>query len=252
MIHLRALLFNLGYVVFTAAFALLGLPFLCRRRWAVWYSARWTDVILIWLKVTVGLDHVIIGWENLPKEPYIVAPKHQSAWDTLVLNRLADDPAIVLKRELTRIPVFGWYLSRAGHIVIDRKAGASAVRKLVLQARAAAAAGRSIAIFPEGTRGPVGGKLPYHPGVAALYSQLGIPLVPVALNSGLFWGRNSILKRPGRITVEILPPIEPGQDRRDVLVELERRIEAATARLLADAGDVDISVDKFVDSRSGP
>ncbi|MGB8842066.1 MAG: lysophospholipid acyltransferase family protein [Aliidongia sp.] len=249
MIHLRAILFNVGYFGFTAAMVIFGLPFLCRRRWAVWYSERWTDVLVAWLKVTVGLDHVIVGRENLPSEPYIIAAKHQSAFDTLVLNRLAHDPAIVLKRELTLIPIFGWYLVRPGHIVVDRKAGASAVRKLIAQARSVVAEGRSIAIFPEGTRGPVGGSLPYQPGVAALYSQLGIPLVPVALDSGLFWRRNSFGKQPGRIVIEILPPINPGLDRRYVLGELERRIETATAKLLAAQTGPIMPVDNLVDNK---
>jgi 1-acyl-sn-glycerol-3-phosphate acyltransferase len=248
MIFLRALLFNLGYFVLTAILAVLGLPLLLRRRWVVWYSERWTGLLLAWLKLTVGLDHTVRGIGNLPNGPFILAPKHQSAWDTLMLNHLVSDPAVVLKRELTWIPVFGWYLSRVGNIVIDRKAGPSAVRKLVTQGRAAVAAGRPIVIFPEGTRGAVGGKLPYQPGVAALYAQLGVPLVPVALNSGPFWGRNSIVKRPGRITVEILSPIAPGLDRRQVLAELERRIESATARLLAEVGYPEAAVDNRVDN----
>jgi 1-acyl-sn-glycerol-3-phosphate acyltransferase len=247
MIRLRALLFNLGYFGLTAILAVIGLPLLLRRRWVVWYSERWTGLLLAWLKLTVGLDHTVRGLENLPKGTYILAPKHQSAWDTLMLNHLVHDPAVVLKRELTWIPILGWYLSRAGNIVIDRRAGPSAVRKLVAQGRAAVAAGRPIVIFPEGTRGPVGGKLPYQPGVAALYAQLGVPLVPVALNSGPFWGRNSIIKRPGRITVEILPPIAPGLDRRQALAELERRVETATARLLAEVGYPEGAVDKYVD-----
>jgi len=204
------------------------------------------------LKLTVGLDHEVRGLENLPKGSYILAPKHQSSWDTLVLNHLVRDPAVVLKRELTWIPVFGWYLSRAGNIVIDRKGGPSAVRKLVTQGRAVVAEGRPIVIFPEGTRGPVGGKLPYQPGVAALYAQLGVPLVPVALNSGRFWGRLTFTKRPGRITVEILPAIAPGLDRRRALAELERRVEAATTRLLAAVGFASGPVDNPVDNEAAP
>jgi 1-acyl-sn-glycerol-3-phosphate acyltransferase len=248
MIYLRALLFNLGYFGFTAVLAVLGLPLLCRRRWVLWYAEIWTGLLLAWLKLTVGLDHEVRGAEHLPAGPYILAPKHQSAWDTLVLNRIVKAPAFVLKRELTWIPILGWYLSRAGNIVIDRKAGPSALRKLVNQGRAAAAEGRPIVIFPEGTRGPVGGKLPYQPGVAALYAQLGVPLVPVALNSGPFWGRAAFLKRPGRITIEILPPIAPGLHRRRALAELEYRVELATSRLLATVGAPAEPVGKAVDN----
>jgi 1-acyl-sn-glycerol-3-phosphate acyltransferase len=250
MIRLRSLLFNLGYFGFTTLLVIFGLPSLCRRDWAARYAWLWTEIILGWLKLTVGLDHEVRGLENLPDGPFILAPKHQSSWDTLALNHLVRDPAIVLKRELTWIPIFGWYLSRPGNIVIDRKAGPSAVRKLIGQGRAAMAQGRPIAIFPEGTRGPVGGKLPYRPGVAALYTQLGIPLVPVALNSGMFWGRLTFIKRPGRIIVEILPPIPPGLDRRHALAELERQVETATARLLAGAGYRAGAVDNTVENRA--
>jgi 1-acyl-sn-glycerol-3-phosphate acyltransferase len=252
MIRLRSLLFNLGYFGFTTLMAIIGLPMLCRRRWVVWYARGWTALILFWLKLTVGLDHEVRGLENLPDGPFILAPKHQSSWDTLVLNHLVRDPSVVLKRELTWIPVFGWYLARAGNIVIDRKAGPSALRKLVTQGRAVVAADRPIVIFPEGTRGPIGGKLPYQPGVAALYAQLGVPLVPVALNSGAFWGRLTFTKRPGRITVEILPPIAPGLDRRRALSELERRVESATASLLTEVGCPVTPVDNPVDNAAAP
>jgi 1-acyl-sn-glycerol-3-phosphate acyltransferase len=252
MIRLRSFLFNLGYFGLTGLLAVIGLPLLCRRGWVVAYARLWTGLILWWLKVSVGLDHEIRGLENLPSGPYILAPKHQSSWDTLVLNHLVRDPAVVLKRELTWIPVFGWYLARAGNIVIDRKAGPSAIRKLVNQGRAVLAAGRPIVIFPEGTRGPVGGKLPYQPGVAALYAQLGVPLVPVALNSGPFWGRLTFIKRPGRITLEVLPPIAPGLDRRRALAELEQRVEAGSTRLLAAIGYPGEAVDNSVGNSVPP
>ena len=134
--------------------------------------------------------------------------------------------------------------------MIDRKAGPNAIRKLVSQGRAAVAQGRPIVVFPEGTRGPVGGKLPYQPGVAALYAQLGVPLVPVALDSGPFWGRLTFIKRPGRITVEILPPIFPGLDRRKVLAELEQRVESATSRLLAESAERAKPVDNPVENEA--
>lgn len=237
MIVLRALLFNIGYIGLTAIMAILGLPALCRPGWVLRYGQFWTGLLLSWLRLTVGLEHRILGREHLPAGPFILAAKHQSAWDTLMLNQLVRDPAVVMKRELTWIPIFGWYLARAGSIVIDRRSGPQAMRKMIAQGRARAAGGRPIVIFPEGTRGPVGGKLPYQPGVAGLYAQLGLPMVPMALNSGLFWGRESFIKRPGVITVRILPPIEPGLDRRTALAELERRIESATAELIG--GEVD-------------
>jgi 1-acyl-sn-glycerol-3-phosphate acyltransferase len=234
VILLRSLAFNLAFYPFTALVAILGLPvLLAPRRWAAAYGGGWAVMVLKLLGWTVGLTHDVKGREHLPKGPAIIAMKHQSAWDTFAVPVIFADPAIVLKKELLLLPFYGWYLWKAGMISVDRSAGAAALKGLVAGGTRAAAAGRVIAIFPEGTRTAVGARQPYQPGVAALYRQLGLPLVPVAVNSGVFWGRRQFLKRPGRITVEILPPIAPGRDRREVMAELEERIEAATARLVA-------------------
>ena len=170
--------------------------------------------------------------ENLPPGPCIIASKHQSTWETMSYTVLFDDVAIVLKRGLLFIPIVGWAMARAGNIAVARGDGAIALRGLVRQARARAKAGRSILIFPEGTRVAVGAERAYHVGTAALYRQLGLPVVPVALNSGVFWGRRKWLKRPGVITVEILPAIEPGLGREVFMTTLRERIERATARLV--------------------
>jgi 1-acyl-sn-glycerol-3-phosphate acyltransferase len=234
---LRSLLFDVTFYVWTALISVVSLPvLLASQRGTVWISKLWAIVSLMLLRLTVGLTHEVRGQDNLPRGPVIVALKHQSAWDTIALWILLENPAIVLKRSLAMIPVFGWYMRRGKAIVIDREAGAKALRPMVAAARSAVAEGRPIAIFPEGTRTPVGAHQPYQPGVAALYMLLGLPLVPVALNSGLFWERRSLVKRPGRILVEILPAIEPGLDRRYVMAELERRIEQATANLVAEGG----------------
>ena len=196
----------------------------------------WVRVTLIALAAICGLRHRIVGLENLPASPFIVAAKHQSAWDTLIFCQFLDFCCVVLKRELMFIPFFGWYLSKVGMVPVDRSAGVKALQKMVREARPFAAAGRQIVVFPEGTRVAVGAHRPYLPGVAALYSQLKLPVVPVALNSGLFWGRRSFLKKPGVITLEILPPIPPGKPRRDFLAELEQRIEEASQRLAHQSG----------------
>jgi 1-acyl-sn-glycerol-3-phosphate acyltransferase len=236
MIVLRAAFFNAAFTLWTVLIGICALPVLAApRRINARFDRFWVAVSLKLLAWIVGLTHEVRGAENLPSEPAIVALKHQSAWDTLFLPILLKDPAIIAKRELLRIPIFGWYLWRGGVIAIDRKSAATALRQIVEGARKAKAEGRSIAIFPEGTRSAVGGHLPYQPGIAALYSQLGLPIVPVALNSGLFWPRNSYMKKPGRVMVEILPPIPPGQDRRQVISELQSRIESATDRLVAEA-----------------
>lgn len=234
MTFVRSALFNLVFYLWTMLISIVALPLLVSRSATIWISGVWAIVSLFLLRLIVGLSYEVRGLNNLPKGTAIVAFKHQSAWDAIALWVLLDEPAIVLKRSLAQIPVFGWYMRRGKAIIIDREAGAKALRPMVAAARSAAAAGRPIAIFPEGTRALVGALASYQPGVAALYMQLGLPLVPVALNSGLFWSRRSFLKHPGRIVVQFLPAIEPGLDRRHVLFELERRIEQATALLVAE------------------
>jgi 1-acyl-sn-glycerol-3-phosphate acyltransferase len=199
-----------------------------------WVARFWMQVLQAVLRLVVGLSYEVRGRERLPAGPAIIASKHQSAWETLIFHVLVPDLAVGLKYELTRIPVFGWYLMRGGAIRIDRGGAARALRSLVDGARAAAARGVSILIFPEGTRRAPEDPPDYKPGVAALYTALDLPVVPVALNSGLFWSRRSFMKRPGRITVEFLEPIPPGLDRRTFMAELQRRIETATARLVAE------------------
>jgi 1-acyl-sn-glycerol-3-phosphate acyltransferase len=167
--------------------------------------------------------------------PAIYASKHQSAWDTMVFQILVLDAAFVLKRELLWLPLFGLYVWRGRHVAIDRAAGGQALRRMLKDGDRAQAEGRSIVIFPEGTRTAPGADAPYFPGVAALYKRLGIPVVPVALNSGLFWGRRSFIKRPGTITLEFLEPIPPGLDRATFEATLRERIEAGSKRLLAEA-----------------
>lgn len=244
MIAFRSLLFNVGFYLWTLAIGLYGAPLLLApSRYVMEFGRLWASGALGLLAWTVGLRHEIRGIENLPQGAAIIALKHQSSWDTIILPVIFRHPAIVIKHELAWLPIYGWYAVRAGGIPVDRGAGASALKHMLVRARRAAAEDRPIAIFPEGTRTAVGARLPYHPGVAALYTQLNIPLVPVAVNSGVFWSRRSFLKRPGRIVLEILPAIPPGQPRRKVMIELEGRIEAATARLVAEAQGTASTVD---------
>jgi 1-acyl-sn-glycerol-3-phosphate acyltransferase len=231
---LRSFAFNVGWYLGSAVIAIVGMPLLLApRRWVVGWARLWTAFVLWWLRVTVGLTHKVIGVENLPAGPAIFACKHQSSWETLSFTLLFDDIAIVLKRELLFIPVVGWAMARAGNIAVARGDGASALRGLVRQAKAAIADRRSIVIFPEGTRVAPGEQKPYQVGTAALYRQLGVPVVPMALNSGLFWGRRKWVKQPGTITLEILPPIPPGMPRAAFMDTLRERIEAATDRLIS-------------------
>lgn len=231
---LRSLAFNVGWYAGTVVIALGGAPILLLPRRAVVAWARlWIRFCLWWLKVTVGLTHRMSGLEHLPKGPVIIASKHQSSWETLAFTLLFPDSAIVLKRELLFIPIVGWAMARAGNVAVARGEGAAALRGLLRQARRTIDDGRSIMIFPEGTRVAVGAERPYQVGTAALYRQLGVPVVPVALNSGVFWGRRKFVKKPGMIDVEILPAIAPGLGREAFMATLRERIEASTARLVA-------------------
>jgi 1-acyl-sn-glycerol-3-phosphate acyltransferase len=229
---LRSAAFNLLYGLWTVVMHVICLPLLLGpRRWTYAAARIWIDVTLWLLKRVVGLDCRVIGTENLPQGPAIFASKHQSAWETLFLSRYLGFPAFILKKELLAIPLFGWFIRKAGMIAINRSAGAGALRQMGRQAAAVFEQGRAVLIFPEGTRVPPGQKRPYHPGIAGLYSQLKVPVIPVALNSGLYWGRRAFVKRPGTITVEILPPIRPGLDRKVMMHELEARIETASNAL---------------------
>lgn len=234
MTLLRSLLFNLAYFLWSVVMHVVCLPLLLAPAAWVWKAAHlWIGGTLFLLRVLCGLGHRELGPENLPKGPAIIAAKHQSAWETLFLSRRLNHPAFVLKRELLMIPLFGWFLRKVGMVAVDRAGKAAALKKMVKDANAAFAEGRQIVIFPEGTRVAPGAHKPYQPGIAALYGQLGVPVVPVALNSGLYWGREAWVKKPGRILIEYLPPIPPGLDRKAFMAELEQRLETASNRLLS-------------------
>ena len=236
MTALRSLLFNICFYAWTAILCVVAMPALLLPRPILVCGARlWARGIVILLRYSVGLRHQVRGLEYRTEGGRIYALKHQSAWDTLLLPLLFDDPMIILKKELIFLPLFGWYLLKTGQIAVDRGGRASALKKMVREAKAGIAAGRPIVIFPEGTRVAPGKQRPYHPGVAALYGQLGLPVTPVALNSGLFWRRRGFLKRPGLMTVEFLPPISAGMERKAFLAELQRRMEDACARLAEEA-----------------
>ena len=232
MIGLRSLAFNIAFFAWSAASMIVFLPLLIRPGPLLLAAARlWSRGSLGLLAVLCGLRYQVRGLANLPKGPCILASKHQSAWDTLIFAVLVKGPCFVFKRELMWVVPFGWYIARAGGVAIDRTGGAAALRSMIRAAQQRIRDGRKILIFPEGTRVAPGQRRPYHPGTAALYARLGVPVVPVALNSGLFWGRRSFAKVPGVITIEFLPPIPPGWPRRKFAAELERRIEQASERL---------------------
>lgn len=229
MTGLRSALFLLWFLTITTILSLVFLPVLALPRGAtVWLARLWARWTFWGLKIFAGIDWEVRGVR--PKGPVLVASKHMSMWDTLALYLVLDQPAIVLKRELLRIPFYGWFLAKAAAIAIDRSAGASALRKMAQSARAVLAQGRPILIFPEGTRKKPGTPPDYKPGVAGLYGQLDVDCVPVALNSGVYW--TGFLKHKGTIVLEFLEPIGPGLKRDAFMRLLEDRIETATSRLL--------------------
>ena len=232
----RAVWFNITfYGTNLLMSSLLSPSLLLPRRFIVRAVEIWLGTAA-WVETHVsGIRYEVIGRENIPQGACIVASKHQSAWETFKLHLILKDPAIVLKKELLRIPLIGWYMDLSGSIPIDRAGRTKTLSKMTLAARKAAAEGRPIVIFPEGTRAAPGESRPYKSGVAALYQDLNLPIVPMALNSGLLWPRNSFFKKPGTITVEFLPPIPAGLPREEMMKRLRDTLEPAAQRLIAQA-----------------
>ncbi len=243
MIKLRSLVFNLAFYVNLIVLMILGLPLILRGRHGVFVMARLWGSTSVWLLERIcGLRVEYRGLENIPKVGYILAAKHESFLETFALLKYAPDFAIVLKRQLVFIPIFGLYLIGARQIAIDRNRGRNALTQIIAQAREVVAAGRQVFIFPEGTRRPPGAPPRYKFGVAALYTETGAPCLPVAINTGLFWGRRGFTRRPGVAVIEYLPPILPGLDREAFLERLQTTIETACARLNAEAVEADPSL----------
>jgi len=233
---IRSLAFNLSYFLWTILLggglvAILPLP----RRYMVEGKRLWTGGIVFLARWIAGIRHEVRGLENLPEGPVILAVKHQSAWDTFFFDSVLPDAVYVLKRELLSIPFVGWHMRKTEMIALDRSAGVKSMHILLSKARDTLAAGRQIVIFPEGTRTAPGTSGRYMPGLAMLAASTEVPVVPVALNSGLFWARKAFFKRSGTIIVEFLPPMPKGLDRRAFLNELQGRIETRT-RALEDEG----------------
>lgn len=238
MIWLRSALFNLVFFTVTAVMAVIGLPLLVMPDRALWAYARlWVRMVLWLLRVLVGLRVVVTGAERLPDGPGLVAAQHQSAFDTIIWLLLLPRPAIVLKQELLRIPIYGQFCRKFGMIPIDRSAGGAAIRSLLRGADAATAAGRPVLIFPEGTRAEPGTRQPFQPGVVALARRIGGSVVPVATDSGLHWGRRAFRKQPGIITIAVLPPVAVTADRDLFVTRLETAIAEGFRQLHPDLVD---------------
>lgn len=205
-------------------------------RYARVFPKLWAKISLWLLKYIAGIEMQIDGLEKLPiGVPYIIAPKHQSAWETFALLPYLDQPSYVLKRELMWLPGFGAYMAKMSMIAINRSSPIKALKQIIKQAKQMAAAGRQILIFPEGTRQSPGAPPAYKVGIASIYDSLTLPVIPIAHNAGLYWPRGSFLKYKGVIRVKILDAIEPGLDKKTFLKLLAKRTEDACDELLLSA-----------------
>ena len=225
--------FNLWFYGLTVVLAIAspGVRLFAPRR-AMGYARAWVRLVLAALRPLCGITWAVSGLEHLPASgAALIASMHQSAFDTLIWTQLAPRFAFVLKRELLRIPLFGPMLTATGMIPVDRRGGPAALRALLCEADRAMAGQRQIVIFPEGTRAAPGAMLRLQPGVAALAARTGLPVIPVATDSGLYWGRRAFRKRPGVIRIVILPPIPPGLPREVLMERLHQALTQATARL---------------------
>ena len=202
------------------------------RSWTKACARLWLSLVFGGLRVLCGIRYEVRGLEHLPKGGALVASKHQSMFETLAFWQILDDPAIILKKELSYLPFFGWYAMKLKNISVDRAAAAKALRGMLKQARERATEDRQVVIFPQGTRVKPGEAESYKPGVVGLYTSMKVPCVPVALNSGLYWPAHGLGRKPGTIIVEFLDPIEPGLPKAEFMATLEERIETASTALL--------------------
>jgi 1-acyl-sn-glycerol-3-phosphate acyltransferase len=232
---IRSVLFNVLFYVNLIVHMLVALPSLLLPYRVVLKFVRSYARTSLWLlRVVCGTKVEWRGLEKIPAGPCIIASKHQSLWETFALFAAIDDPIYILKRELMWIPPFGWYTWKADMIPIDRGAGGQALARMTEKAREQMRRPRQLVIFPEGTRRPPGAEPRYKFGVAHLYAEIGVPCVPLALNSGLFWPRRSFRRFPGTVRVEILDPIAPGLDKQAFFAHLQNVLESASARLVAE------------------
>jgi 1-acyl-sn-glycerol-3-phosphate acyltransferase len=230
---IRSVLFNVLFYLNMVVLMCLALPTLVLPRWGILGVVRFWARSNNWLlRIICGITVELRGLERIPPGPLLIAAKHQSLWETFALVPLFADPAFILKRELMWVPLWGWLARKARMIPVDRGARSQALAAIAASAKIELARNRQIVIFPEGTRRPPGAAPSYKYGVVHLYAESGVPCLPIALNSGLFWPRRSIRRYPGTIVVEFLDPIAPGLDKQVFFERLQQTIETATARLL--------------------
>ncbi|MFT4276379.1 MAG: lysophospholipid acyltransferase family protein [Rhodopseudomonas sp.] len=236
VIFLRSLIFNVLFYLLLVGWLIVAIPtFLLPRRALISVAKMWGQSSIWLMRLVCGTRVEFRGLEKIPPGPLIVAPKHQSMWETFALLQFFDAPLYILKRELTWIPVFGWLLVKADMIAINRRKGGRILIEMAKSASREVNRGRQLIIFPEGTRTPVDAPPHYKAGVAQIYADCDVPCLPVALNSGLFWPRRQFMRYPGTIVVEFLDPLPAGLERREFLTRVSAAIETASNRLIAEA-----------------
>jgi 1-acyl-sn-glycerol-3-phosphate acyltransferase len=232
MILLRSIIFVIWFYATMAFWGLLYMPaVLLGHDRFIWHSMRGWGKATVWgLRWIVGAKIDFEGLEHVPKGPALIASKHQTTLDTVLPVLFVSEPVFVVKKELIKMPVFGFYMKRM--IPVDRDAGATALKNMLRASRAAIAKGRQIVIYPEGTRQELDAPPDYKPGIVAMYRDLNLPVTPMALNTGLVWKPSGIIRRPGTVIVKFLPAIPPGLPREDFMRELENTIETESQALL--------------------
>ena len=243
MIFIRSILFNLCFYTLTTITCILFIPTLFMPRNVVLGVTRlYLSSVYFIEKYVAGLDFEIRGLEHLPQgHSYIVAAKHQSAYETLKLHHLFGDPTIVLKKSLLDIPLFGTFLKKLDVIAINRDNKEASMASLLEGAKRMKEQKRPIVIFPQGTRVGVQAttkQKPYKGGIIKMSKNADMPIVPLALNSGMFWARNSFFKKPGKVIFEFLPVIEPGLPDKQVLKAIEDRLESKSIQLMHEAKEI--------------
>ncbi|MFP1132352.1 lysophospholipid acyltransferase family protein [Asticcacaulis sp. W401b] len=235
MNFLRSVVFVVWLYGLVVIVGLLGTPFmLLSRRWGMQTVKLWAHLVLFGLRYICGVKVEFRGLEHRPKGAALIAGKHLSMLDTIAPFVVLDDPCFVLKKELTYLPFFGWYIWRTRMIPIRRKDASKALRAMVIDARDRLENARQILIFAEGTRSEVGQDPEYKPGVAALYRDLAFPCHLLATNSGQCWPAHGIIRKPGTVVFEFLPPVPAGLKRGEFMSEIKTRIESASNALIAE------------------
>jgi 1-acyl-sn-glycerol-3-phosphate acyltransferase len=234
---IRSILFYFLIFFFGAIIPIIFSPaFIIRSKRLADYGAKiWSFCLVFFLKKICQVDYQIIGLEKLPQESCIIACKHQSMWETAIMHLILERPVYAYKKELLKIPFYGWFVQIMSGISVDRNGGAKSLKDLIKQSKKYLNNNQKIVIFPQGTRVPISSNIdqyPYQSGIAALYINCKSKVVPVALNSGAFWPKKGLINSKGTIKIKFLDPIEPGLNKKEFMNKLQKTIEYNSNQLI--------------------